>query len=102
MTASSFDFVAEILTRQFKIDPQKIAPQTQLQDLGLDSLAMIDFVFHLEDQMDLRIPEERLDPKNAGLTLADVAAALDEGLAQKAKSHGHPVAAPAARGPTTA
>jgi acyl carrier protein len=83
MTPSSFDIVSEILSRQFKIDAKKIQPLTKLKDLGLDSLALIDFVFHLEDQLDLRIPEERLDPQNAGLTLADVCAALDDGLAQK-------------------
>jgi acyl carrier protein len=86
MTPSSFDIVSEILSRQFKIDAKKIQPLTKLKDLGLDSLALIDFVFHLEDQLDLRIPEERLDPQNAGLTLADVCTALDDGLAQKAKT----------------
>jgi acyl carrier protein len=84
MNHSSFDIVAEILSRQFKIDAQKIHPTTKLKDLGLDSLALIDFVFHLEDQLNLRIPEERLDPQNTGLTLADVCTALDDGLAQKA------------------
>jgi acyl carrier protein len=102
MTSSSFDLVSEILSRQFKIDAKKIQLQTQLKDLGLDSLALIDFVFHLEDQLNLRIPEERLDPQNAGLTLADVCRALDDGLAQKAKLAETNQSAPVTGGATTA
>jgi acyl carrier protein len=102
MKPSSFDIVSEILSRNFKIDAKKIQLQTQLKDLGLDSLALIDFVFHLEDQMDLRIPEERLDPQNAGLTLADVCNALDDGLAQKAKAAEAKMPTSVASGATTA
>ncbi len=101
MNSSSFETVATILTRHFKIDPQKISPQTQLKDLGLDSLALIDFVFHVEDQLNLRIPEERLDPKNAGLSLADVCAAIDDGLAQNAATPSNAVASTTAGGATT-
>ncbi len=100
MTTSSFDIVTEILSRNFKIDAKKIQPQTQLKDLGLDSLALIDFVFHLEDQLNVRIPEERLDPQNAGLTLADVCNALDDGVAQKATLGEGKQPAPATGGAT--
>ena len=51
-----------------------------LDQLGLDSLALMEFVFAVEDRFQTRIPEERLDPRQAGLTLERVVEALDEQL----------------------
>ena len=41
-----------------------------LEELGLDSLALMEFVFAIEDRFQLRIPEDRLDPRQGGITLA--------------------------------
>ena len=44
----------------------------------------MEFVFAVEDRFDVRIPEERLDPRQAGVTLAQLAALIDEAVAAKA------------------
>jgi acyl carrier protein len=51
--------------------------------LGLDSLALMEFVFAVEDRFDVRIPEERLDPRQAGVTLEQLAVLIDEAVAAK-------------------
>ena len=38
----------------------------------------MEFVFAVEDRFDVRIPEDRLDPRQAGVTLAQLASLLDE------------------------
>jgi acyl carrier protein len=38
----------------------------------------MEFVFAVEDRFDLRIPEDRLDPRQREITLGDVARAIDE------------------------
>jgi len=43
----------------------------------------MEFIFAAEDHFALRLPEEKLDPRQAGLTLGEVAAAIDQELAQK-------------------
>ncbi|MDE2081482.1 MAG: acyl carrier protein [Burkholderiales bacterium] len=83
MPSSTFDTVASVLHTQFNVPREQLTPQTTLPALGLDSLALMEFVFAVEDRFSLRIPEERLDPRQAELTLADVCAALDEGLAAR-------------------
>ena len=40
----------------------------------------MEFVFAMEDRFNLRIPEERLDPRQANLTLDDLCRALDEAI----------------------
>ncbi len=83
MTQSTFEAIADVLRTQFSVTNDRISPRTTLPELGLDSLALMEFVFAVEDRFSLRIPEERLDPRQAGLTLADVGAALDEAMAQR-------------------
>jgi len=73
--------VAGILTDRFDVDAERVRPDAMLVGLGLDSLALMEFVFAVEDRFRTRIPEERLDPRAAGLTLARVVDALDAQLA---------------------
>ena len=83
MNPHTYEVVVEVLQRQFHVEPGTIAPDSSLQALGLDSLSLMEFVFAIEDRFELRIPEERLDPRQSQLTLTDLCDALDEGLAQR-------------------
>lgn len=69
MPSPVFNTVAAILQRDFKLMPEQVRPETSLVDLGLDSLALMEFVFAVEDSFRLRIPEDRLDLREAGITL---------------------------------
>jgi acyl carrier protein len=84
MTSPRVDAVARVLTEQCHVERERIEPSTALQTLGLDSLSLMEFVFAIEDHFALRIPEERLDPRQTELTLADLCGALDEAIAQRA------------------
>ena len=84
MNPSTFDAVSAVLVEQFHVDAGAIGPQVALDQLGLDSLALMEFVFAVEDRFDVRIPEDRLDPRQAGVTLAQLAALIDEAVAAKA------------------
>jgi len=84
MQPSTFAAVSSVLVESFKVDAAQIQPQTTLDQLGLDSLALMEFVFAVEDRFTVRIPEDRLDPRQAGITLERLAILLDEALAAKA------------------
>jgi len=79
-TANSptFNTIAGILRSDFKVDAAAIQPATTLTDLGLDSLALMEFVFAVEDAFHLRIPEEQLDPREAGITLQRLCEVIDD------------------------
>jgi acyl carrier protein len=78
MNASLFDEIARILTTQFAVDPALVRPETTLAQLGLDSLNLMEFVFAVEDRFSVRVPEDRLDPRQAGITLEHLAQVLEE------------------------
>jgi acyl carrier protein len=76
------------LAQHLKRDVAKIRPEDRLrEDLGLDSLAMIELLFKIEEHFDLEIPNEDLSRIT---TVADVTAYVEEKLG------GAPAAAPVA------
>jgi len=72
-----FNSIAAILVNQFHVAPDVVTPGTALSELGLDSLALMEFVFAVEDAFHLRLPEDRLDPREAGITLQRLCEAID-------------------------
>lgn len=89
---STYGAIAEVLGDAFKVEPARISPVATLESLGLDSLALMEFVFAVEDRFGVRIPQERLDPRQAGVTLATMADLIDDAVAAKAASPSVPPA----------
>jgi acyl carrier protein len=85
MQPSTFAAISSVLVENFHVEAAVVQPQAPLDQLGLDSLALMEFVFAVEDRFDVRIPEERLDPRQAGVTLEQLATLLDEAVAAKAR-----------------
>lgn len=83
MTPDIDQTIAQILVDKFHIEADRIKPEAALEDLGLDSLALMEFVFAIEDAFQLRIPEERLDPQQGGITLHYLAGVIREYLGSK-------------------
>jgi acyl carrier protein len=83
MTLSVFETITDVLVSQFHVEVDKVVATAKLTELGLDSLSLVEFVFALEDRLGLRIPEDKLDPRQAELTLTDVRHALEEALQAK-------------------
>jgi acyl carrier protein len=76
--------IAAVLTEQFQVDPSLVARESTLDGLGLDSLVLMEFVFAIEDKFAVRIPEDRLDPRQSGVTLTRLAELLREQLPRPA------------------
>lgn len=68
-TPDIYSTIVLLLSDKFHIPAEKIHPGAALEDLGLDSLSLMEFVFALEDAFNLRIPEDQLDPRQSGITL---------------------------------
>ncbi len=50
------EIVSQALFRRFGIEAKTLDPDTKLQSLGIDSLAMTEFSFDLEDQLGFPLP----------------------------------------------
>lgn len=57
-----FEKVAAILAEQLDADAEEITPATDIvDDLGADSLDIVDLVMSFEDEFDIEIPDEALE-----------------------------------------
>ena len=85
MQSPTFAAITSVLVEGFHVDAAVVSPAAALDQLGLDSLALMEFVFAVEDRFSVRIPEDRLDPRQAGVTLAQLATLIDDAVAAKAR-----------------
>ena len=53
--------VLELVGEQVGIDPREIFLSSKLEDLNLDSVAIVELVFLLEEKFEISIPFEGLD-----------------------------------------
>jgi len=65
--------VAEIIAEQAMLDPETIKPETTLDDLGLDSLALVEVVFGIEEAFDISVPFNANEPKASDFDISKVA-----------------------------
>lgn len=54
--------VKEILSEQFDVEAEEITTETTLQDdLGADSLDVVDLLMSIEDEFEVEIPDEEVE-----------------------------------------
>ncbi|MBR1779522.1 MAG: acyl carrier protein [Clostridia bacterium] len=54
--------VKTILSEQFSVDEDKITEETNIsEDLGADSLDVVDILMSLEDEFEMEIPDEAVE-----------------------------------------
>jgi acyl carrier protein len=82
MNTQIFDVIAEVLIGKFQVEAIRIRPDVTLESLGLDSLSLMEFVFAVEDRFSVRVPEDRLDPRQAGITLEQLTDVIEDTLLQ--------------------
>ncbi len=70
------DKVKKILSEQFDVDMSELNENTNIEeDLGADSVEVIDLLMSLEDEFDVEIPDEAIDEIR---TIGDLAAYIEE------------------------
>ena len=73
-----FEKVREILCDQLDLEPEDVTLDTNIiDDLGADSLDLVDFVMSLEDEFDKEIPDE--DVENIK-TVGDIVSYIENSL----------------------
>lgn len=57
-----FEKVKSILIDQLDVEEEKVTPEASIaDDLGADSLDIVDLVMSLEEEFDLEIPDDRVE-----------------------------------------
>ena len=69
-----YAFLTETLVDKYEVAREAISPEATLDELGLDSLTVVELLFDVEDEFGIEVPEERATFQ----TLAEAAALVDE------------------------
>jgi acyl carrier protein len=69
----TLQLLREYLLRKASIDPGKVTLEARLDDIGVDSLVLIDLMFELEESLNVRVPN--LDTRPA--TVAELVDLFD-------------------------
>ena len=52
----TLELLRQYLQTKASIDPSKVTPEAKLEDIGVDSLILIDLMFELEESLNVRVP----------------------------------------------
>ena len=79
MTTTTFETMKRIIVKDYELEPARLNPETPLADIELDSLAVTELIFALEDEF-------KVTAKTNGQgmqTLGDIAAYIDQLIAER-------------------
>jgi acyl carrier protein len=74
---TSLQTIQRMMVEQFDLKLEELSHDAQLDSLGLDSLSVIEFMFSLEDELKIKLTDERVELKTVG----DVASFVDKIIA---------------------
>ena len=71
--------IQALLAKTFELDASTLRPERALNDLGIDSLKVIEFMFVLEDEFGINIPQDDVSLD----TIQDVASLIQKLMDQQ-------------------
>jgi len=77
--------VFEIIAEQALLDVQDITPQQTLEDVGIDSLGLVESIFAIEEAFDIEVPFNANSPDAGNFDISSVDAIVKavEGLVKE-------------------
>lgn len=68
------DKVIEIIAQQAVLDVSDVKPDSTLEDLGIDSLGLVESIFAIEEAFDISVPFNANEPGASEFDISSVAA----------------------------
>jgi acyl carrier protein len=87
MAASVKDQVVAIIAEQAVLEVSDISMEASLEDLGIDSLGLVESIFAIEEAFDISVPFNANDPTDSAFDVSSVARVISavEGLVAEQK-----------------
>lgn len=65
--------VIAIIAEQAMLEPSDIKMDNTLEDIGIDSLGLVESIFAIEERFDIAVPFNANDPTASGFDISSVA-----------------------------
>lgn len=69
--------VIEIIAEQALLDPSDVAVEMSLDDLGIDSLGLVETIFSIEEAFDISVPFNANEPDAGDFDISSVGAIIN-------------------------
>lgn len=66
--------VIEIIAEQAVLEPSDVSMDSTLEDLGIDSLGLVESIFAIEEEFDISIPFNANEPTESDFDITNVTA----------------------------
>jgi acyl carrier protein len=76
---TTFETMKRIIVKDYELAPERLTPDTPLTDVELDSLAITELIFALEDEFNVTAKTNGQGMQ----TLGDIAAYIDQLIAER-------------------
>ncbi|MGF7535390.1 acyl carrier protein [Bacillus mexicanus] len=71
-----FEKLSELIVERMGVDKEQVTPEASFkEDLGADSLDVVEFIMELEDQFEIEVPDEDAEQLR---TVADVVKYIED------------------------
>lgn len=70
------DRVIEIIAEQAVLDPSDVKMDSTLEDLGIDSLGLVESIFAIEEEFDISVPFNANEPEQSDFDISSVASII--------------------------
>lgn len=71
------DKVIEIIAEQAVLEPEDVSLDNTLEDLGIDSLGLVESIFAIEEEFDIQIPFNANEPNDSDFDISNVQSIID-------------------------
>lgn len=68
--------VIEIIAEQAVLEPSDVKPEHTLEDLGIDSLGLVESIFAIEEAFDISVPFNANAPEESEFDISSVEAII--------------------------
>ena len=70
------DKVIEIIAEQAVLEPSDVTLTSTLEELGIDSLGLVESIFSIEEAFDITVPFNANEPENSDFDISTVASII--------------------------
>lgn len=73
---STKDKVIAIIAEQAVLEPSDVTPENTLEELGIDSLGVVESIFAIEEEFDITVPFNANNPTDSDFDISTVASII--------------------------
>ncbi|MDJ0637489.1 MAG: acyl carrier protein [Paracoccaceae bacterium] len=88
MSGEVKDRIIEIIAEQAVLEPSDISLDQSLEDLGVDSMGLVEAIFSIEESFDIQVPFNANEPEKSEFDISSVQSIVTavEGLIAEQKA----------------